>query len=97
MSAKPESMVERMARAMLKSSGFDDCWTEDVETPDQTTVAIDGTADLLAVARAAILAMRDPTETMAQVGAEYCLDAFDNPRSDLAADAFRAMIDEALK
>ena len=49
------------------------------------------------VARAAIEAMREPTEAMVKIGDEHQTDELGNPCPMSAASVWRAMADEALQ
>lgn len=48
-------------------------------------------------ARAAIQAMREPSETMVKTGVKFALDAGSRPWSDYVADMYRHQIDAALQ
>ena len=77
-------MVERVARALAKKMRN----SATVDNGDLGHVIVDDLFDMRYVARAAIAAMREPTEAM--------LDAGWGP-SDLPSDKWRAMVSEALK
>lgn len=84
-------MIERVARAIALASL--DPETREAVDPDRWEVA-DSYHDL---ARAAIEAMREPTENMLDFGACYedqDHDIFDE--GDISRDVWRAMIDAAL-
>jgi hypothetical protein len=99
MTHEAESMIERVARAMAKADGLD---------PDYCVMGEGGIStagvsfsrcymvrwqNYAAKARAAIEAMREPTEAMEHAGFEAYLDA-EAPHE--AGPVYQAMIDAAL-
>ena len=89
--SEPAEMVERVARAIHEEFAKNKCaWVSRLEDRGLTDVTIDGVFDLKDVARAAIEAMREPTEAMAAAG-QTMLDIEGD-----AAIIWRAMIDAAL-
>ncbi len=84
------SMVEKVARAMLNTMNKDVRWTQKLPTE----------LEAILIARAAIEAMREPTEGMREAGALEISDensAFTQERdSKNAGYVFGAMIDAAL-
>lgn len=84
-----ESMVERVARAIEASLGGRTN-SSDVN-PIIDPLHPDLRAALPGMARAAVAAMREPTEAMKEAGATYCQEYADS------LDAYHAMIDAALK
>jgi N-methylhydantoinase B/oxoprolinase/acetone carboxylase alpha subunit len=94
-------MVERVARKMMIELTDDSGFTYAQERPDLSCVVIDGNIDLIALARAAIEAMREPTQTMVAAAealsreydaGEIWVDIPPDPE-----DAWSAMIGAALK
>jgi hypothetical protein len=87
-----EDMVERVARAILEAAGDRAMG----DTDDLSCVLIDGDMDLIGLARAAIEAMREPTEAMLQ--AQHMDAMWDEPDEGKPAAYYdwRAMIDAAL-
>lgn len=104
-------MVERVARAaFLEFSGDDpenDVWREiyDMDDGYNWEKRADGTSigakGFRACARAAIAAMRDPTEAMSEVGysaANSCVRGDDaSVPEEISGEIWRAMIDEAIR
>ena len=86
-------MIERVRAAILGAVGDKVLLDEGGET------LIDGYVDATAIARAAIEAMREPTEAMTAEGAS-CIDfhdlVSDEREIDEIASSWRAMIDTAL-
>lgn len=72
-----DSMIEKVADAIGKKIGRGASGQEDVRLED--------------VARAAIAAMREPTEAMKEASSRYCQECADS------LDAWHAGIDAALK
>jgi hypothetical protein len=92
-------MVERVARAMAVVDKGDDMW--DVVSDDGDGYGYVGKNEYRAMARAAIEAMREPTEAMIRRLSECDLtcgygDVF-FIADESAKDAWKATIDEALK
>lgn len=83
------TMVERVARAMATQHWHDNClW--DGPFPSVEQYADDEWTLWETTARAAIAAMREPTEGMVNIGQNKCDDYLD------AAECWAAMIDAAL-
>ena len=91
-------MVERVARAICRAGG---------KNPDEVMLSLGGEKTLMweafeDVARAAIEAMREPTEAMTAAGSRvdvwhsWCA-AGERIVDDSAGDVYRGMIDAALK
>lgn len=90
-------MVEKVARAMaLKDKGADH-W--DIMSDDGDGCGYVGRNEYLAMARAAIGAMREPTEVLLCVGDETYANGDPNEGLSLSGlrHVWQAMIDEALK
>lgn len=90
-----EDMVERVARAIYISKGFDpdEAWAD----PQSNFFAMRRQEAAFADARAAIEAMREPTEAMAEVGHVAMMGKPDSAQGRREASAaYRAMIDAAL-
>lgn len=81
-------MIERVARALCKADGCD----PDHESPDQIDAGIKLWTRYVRDARAAIEAMREPTEAMSEAVKPLGLC-----RTEDAAEIYRAMIDAALR
>jgi hypothetical protein len=77
-------MIERVARAMHKAID-DDTYVGDFEDGD---VTVDGSVNFMALARAALEEMRQPTEAMIEAGYGY---------PDAWSRHWEPMIDAALK
>lgn len=89
-------MVERVARAMAVKDKGDDHW--DVMSEDGDGYGYVGKNEYREMARAAILAMREPTEGMVQRAQESYHGGMEWGLSDVEmAAVWQAMIDEALK
>jgi hypothetical protein len=96
-------MVERVALAMVGSGLFEHVsgkygviWKGD-PLPEEYQFRGDAIARIDQLrARAAIEAMREPTDEMIVAGAMVTLDEMDNPCQAFAKDAWFAMIDAAL-
>lgn len=96
------TMIERVARAMFAKLIADDDAYALARGDGPENITLDGSFDLRVLARAAIEAMREPTEAMAgapydanvriltEAGAEPILD-------DAAREVWQAMIDAALQ
>lgn len=81
-------MVERVARAIVDALSGSPSY---IEAEELSSATVDGCFDLCAVARAAIAAMREPTEAMCAAGARKLEWAkFEED------DIYIAMIDTAL-
>lgn len=99
---KEMTMVERCAKAIyakLNDEMRGDGYLSDI-SDDMTDVVVDGRVDLLAVARAAIEGMREPTQQMRLAGiAEWSRpDPTPEHESTLVFNAvWRAMVNAALK
>lgn len=90
-------MVERVARAVYEKIALDPDWDDAPLTEDQRVAQDDDPSQeaCRAIARAAIAAMRDPTEGMCLAGQEAKLTIdFGKPPN---GGIWRAMIDAALK
>ena len=93
-------MLERVARAL--SANIKKQW---VGTPapgrefdPESWTATGGTLDLSELARAALEAMKNPTEEMIDVGRrKFWVDPEETDLDDGVKDAFNAMIDVALE
>ena len=93
---KTENMVEKVALAIHKSvAGDPNRWGYVGDAQDLTDVVIDDRVDLIAVARAAIEAMREPTQDMGLAVSEGCGEY--GCCGDRAFEHWQAMIDAALK
>ena len=93
-----ETMIERVARAVIAAindgPGFAD------ETARLDNVTVDARVDMLAVTRAAIAAMREPTPQQCAAALAALDDGtVADPKAAAwdATRAYRAMIDAALK
>jgi hypothetical protein len=85
-----ENMVERVARALFEQQKKD--WESDPENDLYMSTFEDGCVLYRNEARAAIAAMREPTDMMCRA-----TDVFDiDWNLSSPADAFRAMIDTAI-
>jgi hypothetical protein len=90
-----DKMVERVARAIL--ADIKSCDSYVMPHADTGLMTVDGHFDIADLARAAITALREPTEAMIRAG-RIEIDGDDLGGSDaVARDAWRAMIDAALK
>jgi hypothetical protein len=93
-------MIERVARAayeVLMTDETIDAWV-DKDPADMSSVVVDGSINLLSIARAAIAAMREPTKAMAEAGGREVPGAGrDGPVGDYGRFVWRPMIDAALK
>lgn len=81
-------MTERVAQA-IKAAG-DECYGKGMNVSDACNI----------LARAAIAAMREPTETMVEVGFTEASDSVrgdTGPDADIAQRVWRVMAHEALK
>lgn len=88
------AMVERVARAIYDAA---DASGEYVGTWDRAYVVLDGAFDLRVLARAALAAMREPTEEMLDAVSMRDIEGTDAHAWRMeAADHWRAMIDAAL-
>jgi hypothetical protein len=111
MPEKEMTMIERCAKAIyakLNDEMRGDGYLSDI-SDDMTDVVVDGRVDLLAVAKAVIEEMREPTEAMVEAGGEAYYghprasavewakeDKFDLHAAD-AAIFYAAMVNAALK
>lgn len=97
-------MIERVARALCvldrrdpdsdrNSDGRDGPWQTEVLYPEGMDRKW---YDYVSASRAAIAAMREPTEEMCSAGDPFSLNA-DYPGGNYSATCWREMIDEALK
>ena len=89
-------MIDRVARGFRDAVASDpNCQVSDCSVfeseDDLSAVRFHGELDLRVLARAAIAAMREPTEGMKYEGATYCDDS-----ADRAEWVFTAMVDTAL-
>lgn len=76
-------MIERVARAIAEEAAM---WGDEATRPEVRH----------ALARAAIAAMREPTEAMVEAGASDVIQSPCNTSYEIATDAYRVMIDAAL-
>jgi hypothetical protein len=97
MAAMTNSMIERVARALYERARNPAAPAEGgyVSNDEPPYTTLDGKWNLSDMARAAIEAMREPTEAMVTAGGHAALDSV-SQRAD-ARDAWEAMIDAALK
>ena len=101
-----ESMIDRVAKAIYAQlqNEIGRCGHISYGDEELTDIVIDGTADLLKVAKSAIEALREPTDAMKKAGEFHDIsfsygdeDSFGYVSMDDAGDIFRDMIDAALK
>jgi hypothetical protein len=81
------SPLERAARALAKAESGEDCF-DDFDEDFQET--------FMAAARAVLEAVRDPSKTMCEVGANRLRDPDKGPRAT-AQDVWREMINAAVE
>ena len=84
------SIIERVAKAICEGSG-DYCFQREVTSASGNCVTC------LNQARAAIAAMREPTELMCAAGGVMIAMNIDKPAFDYASIGYKYMIDAALK
>lgn len=102
-------MIERVARAIFVACNADPDWDDGYLTREQAVACRDpdlSQQECRDLARAAILALREPTAAMARAGVAVADHADGHCGSDAEDDAFnrhntvrrfQAMIDEALR
>ena len=95
MGSETEGMVERVAKAMISAIDEKEAFVR--ENDGICDVTVDGHVDFAALARAAIEAMREPTDEMVRAG--RAVDGqYNTVRASIDAAAhYRAMIDKALE
>lgn len=90
-------MIERVARAAYEALMTDEhsvAWVDDTPA-DMSAVVVDGSIDLLKMARAAIVAMMEPTGAMIDAGYSYC--SVEDYEALIPEEVWPLMIDAALK
>ncbi len=86
-------MIERVAKAIYEE---DDAWSSAFPWPQMPSIE-QSAENYRRIAKAAIMAMRDPTEGMVDAGADGMTYTQDLTFSKMARFAWRDMIDAALK
>lgn len=98
-------MIERVARALFAAHNADPDWGDGYETAGQAANCGDDTElsheECFALARAAIAAMREPTEAMVKAGLVFPQEPQDREfdpviSNDLPIERYKDMIDAAL-
>lgn len=89
------SMVERVARTIHEHHAFE-CIGEDTPWDEVNEVFEQAQDDYRKVARAVIEAMREPTDEIKEAGSGFIYEAWGDGKI-IAAEAWEAMIDAALK
>jgi hypothetical protein len=90
MQTQPSEMIERVARALwVQHTGRGDWWDD----PSYAALTEETRNGYRGFARAAIAAMREPSQAMIEAGGKVVLHIGDHRSS---ADVWRAMIDEVM-
>ncbi len=96
-----ETMIERMARALAANFFDEDDGSESGPMSNRQVYIDEAWTGFMGDARAALQALREPTETMTEIGASHWWVEIDGPTSDrklqVASGSFTAMIDAALQ